>query len=101
MIFILIFIIIRIIYSYKNFINMSKMKVIIRWEGDHPLWTLEIEVNKTILELKQSIASHYNSTNTGFNIIIGDEVIDSSKDNYTLKDCGIKRIIRLPYDYIP
>ena len=80
---------------------MSIIPLFIRWEGDHPIWTLNIEDDKTILQLKQSIASHYGFTYTGFNILNGDEVIDSSKENLTLKNCGIKRMIRLAENYDP
>ncbi len=80
---------------------MVLLKLFVRWEGDHPVWILDIEDSKTILELKQMIAKHYNYTYTGFNIINGDDTIDSSKNNCTLKECGIKRMIRLAENYDP
>lgn len=80
---------------------MSTISLFIRWEGDHPIWTLDIEDNKTILELKKRIASHYGFTYTGFNVMNGDNVIDSSKNNLTLKECEIKRMVRLAENYDP
>lgn len=77
------------------------LKLFIRWEGDHPVWILDIDDSKTILDLKKEIAKHYNQTYTGFNILNGNDVIDSSKNNATLSECQIKRMIRLAESYDP
>lgn len=76
------------------------MKLIIAWKNQRP-FQLEIEGSKTILQLKQEIAKHYNETYTGFNILSGNDIIDSSKNNNTLAQCGLKRLIRLPDNYEP
>lgn len=76
------------------------MKLIIAWKNQRP-FQLEIEGSKTILQLKQEIAKHYNETYTGFNILSGNDIIDSSKNNNTLDQCGLKRLIRLPDNYEP
>ena len=76
------------------------MKLIVAWKNKKP-WQLEIDGNKTILELKQIIANHYNETYTGFNILNGNDIIDSSGNSKTLEQCGLKRLIRLPDNYEP
>lgn len=76
------------------------MKLIIAWKNQRP-FQLEIEGSKTILQLKQEIAKHYNETYTGFNILCGNDIIDSSKNDNTIEQCGLKRLIRLPDNYEP
>lgn len=56
---------------------------------------LEIDVSQTILQLKKAIKNHYNGEYTGFDILNGSEIIDSSKNFLTLDQCRFKRSIRL------
>lgn len=76
------------------------MKVIVVWKNQKP-WALEIDENKTILQLKTEIANHYKEKYTGFNVLNGNDLIDSSCNSKTLKECKIKRLIRLPDNYEP
>lgn len=76
------------------------MMLIVVWKNKTP-FKLDIEESKTILELKQKIASHYNETYTGFNILNGTEIIDSTKNTCTISSCNINRLIRLPDNYEP
>lgn len=85
---------------YKNIIKMTIINLFIQRPG-HPLWTLSIDDSKTILNLKEKIAAHYNSNYTGFNIINGDDVIDNDQNNSTLSQKSIKRIVRLAENYDP
>ena len=72
------------------------MMLIIYWKNNKP-FKLEISDSKTLLDLKQEIAKHFGENFTGFNVLNGSELIDSS----TLRELGIKRLIRLPLDYNP
>lgn len=76
------------------------MKLVIVWKNQKP-WHLEIDGNKTILQLKTEIANHYNETYTGFNVLNGNDIIDSQSNSKTLNECKIKRLIRLPDNYEP
>ena len=76
------------------------MKLIVAWKNQKP-FQLEIDGKKTILQLKEAIAGHFSEKYTGFNILCGKEIIDSSKNNQTLEQCGLKRLIRLPDNYEP
>ena len=76
------------------------MKLIVAWKNQKP-FQLDIDENKTILQLKQEIAKHYRETYTGFNILNGNDIIDSSGNGKTIKECGLKRLIRLPDNYEP
>jgi hypothetical protein len=76
------------------------MMLIIYWKNNKP-FKLEISDSKTLLDLKQEIAKHYGENFTGFNVLNGSELIDSSKNSSTLRELGIKRLIRLPLDYNP
>lgn len=76
------------------------MKLVVAWKNQRP-FQLEIDGSKTILQLKQEIAKHYNEKYIGFNILSGNDIIDSSSNNKTLDECGLKRLIRLPDNYEP
>jgi hypothetical protein len=76
------------------------MLLIVVWKNKTP-FKLEIDGSKTVLELKQKIASHFNETYTGFNILNGTEIIDNTKENNTIESCNINRLIRLPDNYEP
>lgn len=76
------------------------MKLIIVCKNRNP-FHLEIDGNKTILDLKKQIASHYNETYIGFNVLNGNDLIDASKNGKTINDLGIKRVVRLPDNYEP
>ena len=76
------------------------MKIIVMHKNNRPFY-IEIDGNKTILELKKEIAKYFNETYTGFNILNGNEIIDSSENEKTINECGIRRLIRLPDDYCP
>jgi len=76
------------------------MKLIVAWKNQRP-FQLEIDGSKTILQLKEEIAKHYKEKYTGFNILSGNDIIDSSRNNCTLDECGLKRLIRLPDNYEP
>ena len=76
------------------------MMLIIYWKNNKP-FKLEISDSKTLLDLKQEIAKHFGENFTGFNIMNGNDIIDSSKNSSTLRELGIKRLIRLPLDYNP
>lgn len=74
--------------------------LLICWRNNKP-FKLEIDGQKTILDLKKQIASHYNETYTGFNVINGTDIIDSSKNNCSISSCGLNRVVRLPDNYNP
>ena len=76
------------------------MMLIIYWKNNKP-FKLEISDSKTLLDLKKEIAKHFGENFTGFNIMNGNDIIDSSKNSSTLSELGIKRLIRLPLDYNP
>lgn len=76
------------------------MMLIIYWKNNKP-FKLEISDSKTLLDLKKEIANHFNENYTGFNIMNGNDIIDSSKNSCTLRELGIKKLIRLPLDYNP
>lgn len=76
------------------------MLLIITWKNSSP-WKLEINENKTILDLKKIIAEHYKGTNTGFSILFGNQIIESASDSKTLAQCGIQKMIRLPDNFEP
>ena len=70
------------------------------WRNNKP-FKLEIDGQKTILDLKKQIACHFNETYTGFNVINGTDIIDSSKNNCSISYCGLNRVVRLPDNYNP
>lgn len=74
--------------------------IIVVWKNQNP-WKLEIDENQTISELKKKIAEHYNLEYNSFNILNGNKIFDSTSDNKTILECGIKRIIRLPDSCVP
>lgn len=79
---------------------MTKQKYVITWKNNKP-FSIEIDDQKTILDLKKLIASHHKETYTGFNIINGIIEIGSDKNNNTIASCGLKRIVRCTDDYNP
>lgn len=79
---------------------MSIVKLVVVWKNQRP-WKMEIDENKTILQLKIEIANHYKEKYIGFNILNGNDIIDKDQESKTIKDCGIKRLIRLPDNYEP
>ena len=76
------------------------MMLIIYWKNNRP-FKLEISEYKTLLDLKKEIAEHFGENYTGFNIMNGNDIINSSKNSCTLKELCIKKLIRLPLDYNP
>ena len=76
------------------------MMLIIYWKNNRP-FKLEISDSKTLLDLKQEIARHFGENFTEFNVMNGNDIIDSSKNSSTLRELNIKRLIRLPLDYNP
>ena len=74
--------------------------LIITWKNNKP-FKLEIDDQKTILDLKKLIAAHVNQTYTGFKIINGCDIIGNDKNNSTIASCGINRIVRCADDYNP
>lgn len=76
------------------------MHFVVVWKNTKP-FPLDIDESKTILELKTQIAKHFNETYTGFNILNGIDIIDSSQNSSTISSCGLKRMIRLPDNYNP
>lgn len=70
------------------------------WRNEK-VWTISVEDNITLLELKKKIAEHYNETYTGFNILTGIDILDSSKNNYTLSGLNIGKVIRICDNYEP
>lgn len=76
------------------------MILIVYWRKNKP-FKLDINEYKTVLELKKQIAGHFNQSHTQFNIMNGNDIIDSTKDSCTLKSLNIKKLIRLPPNYNP
>lgn len=76
------------------------MELIIVWRNKKP-FKINIDSNKSIADLKNAIASHFDSTYTGFNILNGIDVIDKDKDNSSISSCNLKRVVRLPDNYDP
>jgi len=78
--------------------TIQNFKII--WNGHTP-FDITIDDACTILELKRKIANHFNETYDQFNIMNGKETINNSKNNWTIKQCELKRIVRLCKDYNP
>ena len=76
------------------------MLLIVTWKNNPP-WKIEIDENKTISYLKKKIAAHYKGVNTGFYIMCGNKIIESTSDSKTIAQCGIQRMIRIPDNYEP
>ena len=74
---------------------MSYLKSIIVYIKNNRPFKIEIDPNKSILELKKIIASRFNSTYTGFNLFNGINIIDNSKNNCSIEECGLLRLIRI------
>ena len=70
------------------------MILIVYWKNNKP-FKLDINGEKTLLDLKKEITKHFNENYTGFNVLNGNDIIDSSKNSHTLNSLGIKRLIRL------
>ena len=68
------------------------MKLIIAYKNNKP-WSIEVDPQITLLELKRKIAEHCKRANTNFNIINGIEILDSSKNNEKLSSLGLGKII--------
>ena len=79
---------------------MTIKDFVITWKNNKP-FKLQIDDQKTILDLKKLIAAHHNQTYTGFNIINGIVEIKSDKNNSTIASCGLNRIVRCTDDYNP
>ena len=77
------------------------IKVFVIVKKNNKPFKLEIDDQKTILDLKKLIAAHYNETYTGFDIQNGFEIIGNDKNNSTIASCGLNRIVRCPIDYNP
>ena len=68
---------------------------------NNPPLKINVDPNITVLELKKKIADCFHITDTGFHFYYGNEIIDNSKNNMTLKELNIRSIIRLPVYYNP
>ena len=76
------------------------IKLIFTKRGSKP-FIINIDQNKSLLELKKEIASKFNSTYTGFNLLNNLDIIDHTKDFCSIKECGIKRVVRISDNYNP
>ena len=76
------------------------VKFIVVWKNNTTL-KLEVDIDITLLELKKKIAEHYNQTYTGFDVLNGNDILDSSKNNATLRELNMNRVIRIPQNYEP
>lgn len=72
----------------------------IAWKNNKP-FRLEIDDQKTILDLKKMIAAHHKETYTGFNIINGIEEIGNDKNSCSIATCKLHRLVRCADDYNP
>lgn len=79
---------------------MTNQKFVITWK-DHKPFQLEIDDQKTILDLKKMIAAHHNATFTGFNIINGVEEIGNDKNSCSIATCKLNRLVRCVDNYNP
>ena len=79
---------------------MTIKTFIITWKNHQP-FKIEIDDQKTILDLKKLIAAHHGQTFTGFNIMNGMVEIKIDQDNSTIQSCGLNRIVRCLDDYNP
>ena len=62
---------------------------------------IEVDNNITFLEFKQIIARFWNSTFTGFNLINGTDLLDSSKNDVPIKELNLGRVLNYPDNYEP
>ena len=76
------------------------MIIIVCWKNGKA-FKIDIDKNKTILELKKEISKNLNHSQTEFNILNGNEIIDNKRNSETIESCKIGRLIRLPINYNP
>lgn len=74
---------INLFFQYKNillFYQFTNPKFYITWKN-HQNFKIEIDDQKTILDLKKSNAAHHGRTYAWFNIINGINEIESDKND--------------------
>lgn len=76
------------------------MNLNVCWKN-HPAFKIKISKDNTLLDLKKAIANHFHENYTGFNVLSGNSIYDSSFNSRTLRDLKIARVIRLPINYVP
>ena len=79
---------------------MTNRRLFICWKNNKP-FKLEIDDQKTILDLKKMIAAHHKETYTGFNIMNGIEEIGNDKNSWSIATCKLNRVVRCADDYNP
>ena len=79
---------------------MTNRRLFICWKNTNP-FKLEIDDQKTILDLKKMIAAHHKETYTGFNIMNGIEEIGNDKNSWSIATCKLNRVVRCADDYNP
>jgi hypothetical protein len=79
---------------------MTIVKFIVTWRNNKP-FPIEIDNQKTILDLKKLIAAHHGQTYDQFIIMNGVVPIGNDKNNCTIESCKLNRIVRCTDDYNP
>ena len=79
---------------------MTVKTLFVTWKNNKP-FKLEIDDQKTILDLKKMIAAHHKETYTGFNIINGINEIGNDKNGCSIASCRLNRVVRCTDDYNP
>ncbi len=76
------------------------MLLLITFKGKK-IWKLDIDTNRTLLDLKNEIINHYELGNKKINIKNGNDILDETSDSKTLKDLNIVKYVQVVEVYKP
>ena len=76
------------------------MLLIISFKGKK-IWKLNIDTNRTLLDLKNQIIDHYELGNIKINIKNGNDILDEASDSKTLADLNIAKYVQVIQVYKP
>ena len=76
------------------------MLLIISFKGKK-IWKLDIDTNRTLLDLKNQIINHYDLGNKKINIKNGNDILDEASDSKTLADLNIVKYVQVIQVYKP
>lgn len=79
---------------------MDLKNLFVYWKN-HQTFQIKISKKKTLLDLKKAIANHFNENYTGFILMNGNFLYDSTKNSKTIEELNIERVVRLPVNYNP
>ena len=76
------------------------MLLLISFKGKK-IWKLNIDNNRTLLDLKNQIINHYDLGNKKINIKNGNDILDEASDSKTLADLNIVKYVQVIQVYKP